>query len=238
MTLGEHRQALLDDLSIETGDSFYDSSTDYAMLDRFINRAVKFIANMYNWEETQRAVKRDSEANQPYYNYPENWKTDSLDYVTVDGKKYRKIQFREWQEYTEEYPNDTGNRIFADYRKRYFLHPAPTTDGDKNIKLWGHEIPDTLSNTSDEHPFSGQSLLEEAIHLYALGLALRKARGSFFEKGRQLQLEATQLAQLAYDNQLADQADYKSETAEAFEHYDYLGIEGQTRRGSFRTCND
>lgn len=237
MNLGEHRTAITDDLSIESGDAFYDAGGDDALIDRFINRAVQFIANMYNWQETQRAVKRDSIAGQAYYNYPENFKNDSIDYITVDGNKYRKQLFREWQEYTEEHPNDTGNRIMADFRRRYFLHPAPTTNGDKNIKLWGHEIPDTLAESTDEHPFTGQSLLEEAIHLYALGLCLRKARGSFFKKGRELQAEAMQLATVAFDNQLDAQADYQSDTAEAFDHYDYLNVDGATQRGSFKTCN-
>ncbi len=237
MNLGEHRQAIIDDLSIEASDAFYDAGGDYALIDRFVNRGVKFIANMFNWQETQRAVKRDSIAGQAYYNYPENYKNDSIDYISLDGTKYRKVNFREWQEYVDENPNDTGNKIMADFRRRYFLHPAPTTDGDKNIKLWGHEIPDDLSDSADEHPFTGQSLLEEAIHLYALGLCLRKARGTFFDKGRKLQLEAAQLAQLAFDNQLDAQADYQSETAEAFEHTDFLDVDGATRRGSFKTCN-
>lgn len=219
MNLGDHRQALLDDLSIEAGDTFYDSATDYALIDRFINRSVKFIANMYLWQETQRAVKRDSE-NSEYYNYPENWKTDSIDRITVDGKSYKKIQFREYQQFKEDNPSST-KRVFSDFRNRYFISPAPTTEGDKNIKIWGHEIPDELSDAADEHPFSGQSLLEEAIHLYALGLALRKARGSFFTRGRELQAEALVLVQQAWDNQLSDQADYKSETAEMFEHTDF-----------------
>lgn len=236
MTLGEHRQAILDDLSIESGDAFFDAGGDYALIDRFINRAVKFIANMYNWQETQRGVKRDSIADQAYYNYPENWKTDSIEYISVDGVKYRKLLFREWQEYVDEYPNDSTEKIMADYRRRYFLHPAPTANGDKNIKLWGHEIPDDLTTDTDEHPFTDQSLLEEAIHLYTLGLCLRKARGSFFARGRELQGEAVQLAQLAWDNQLSDQADYQSQTAEVFEHTDFLDVEGRTRRGSFRTC--
>lgn len=235
MNFGDHKTALLDDLSVESTDQFYPS----AMLGRFVNRAVKWYANLYNWQETQRAVKRDSKANQEYYNYPENFKRDSIEFLHLDGERYKKIRFEEYEEYKEIYPGNTTEKLWADYRNRYFIHPAPSADGVKNIKIWGHEVPDELSNDSDDHPFTDQSLAEEAIHLYALGLALRKARGSFFEKGRALQGEALALAQIAWDNQQADQADYQSQTAEAFRHTDFLQIGGRrTRRGSFNTCND
>jgi len=234
MNLGELRQAIIDDISVETTDVFYTT----ALLNRYINRAVKWAANFRNWQETQRAVKRDSEANQEYYNYPENFKTDSIEFLTYNGKRYKKVLFREYEEYKEDHSNGGNKKIWADYRRRYFIHPTPPADGTKNILIWGHEVPDELSDDADEHPFDNQSMVEEAIQLYALGLTLRKGRGSFYEKGRAMMGDALVLLTEAWDNQLSDQADYMSETTEAFEHTDLLNYGGRTstKRGSFEQC--
>lgn len=233
MTLGELRQALVDDLSVETTDTFFST----AVLNRFVNRAVQWAANYRNWQETQRAVKRDSEASE-YYNYPENFKTDSIEILTFNGERYKKVLFREYEEYKEQHSGGGGKKIWADFRRRYFIHPAPTAAGVKNIKIWGHEVPDEMSDDADTHPFDNQSMIEEAIQLYALGLALRKSRGTFFEKGRAMQGDALVILAEAWDNQVSDQADYMSETTEAFEHTDFLNYGGvtNTKRGSFEQC--
>lgn len=230
-TLGDLRQALLDDLSVETTDVFYTS----AILNRYINRAYKTIATLYPWQETQRALKRSTIADQEYVTYPENLRTDSVFLIRVDGVEYGLRTFREYQRFKEEYPNNT-KKLATDWRRKLFIHPTPTTDGSNNIEVWGNEVPDELASDSDEHIFAYQAVMEEAIFMYALGLALMKGRGSHYERGKKLLGDALAMAKNEWAGQRARQAEYQTETTVMFEHYDLLNESGSTQRGSFNTC--
>lgn len=231
MNLGEHRQALLDDLSLESTDTFLTT----AILNRFINRAVGWVADRKNWQQTQRGVMRSSEANQEYYNYPENYKSDSIERLTLDGNTHVKRTFVEYEKYKEENPTGT-KKIFADYRNRYFINPAPTTDGTNNIKLWIHEKPDTLSADADEHPFIDEQDLEEAIHLYALHLCYRKQGGSMKADAKSAMDEAKVLVEEVWNQQVKNRSNEQTEVAEQFEHTDFLADNTDTKRGSFQSC--
>lgn len=230
-TLGDIRQALEDDLSVETTDVFYTQ----ALLNRYINRAYKAIANLYPWQETQRALKRDTIANQEYVTYPDNLKTDSVNYITVDGEEHKLISFRDYQRFKEEHPNST-KKLASDYRRKLFIHPTPTTNGNGNINVWGNEVPDELSGDSAQHIFAYQSVLEEAIYMYALGLALMKGRGSHYERGKTMLGDAFTMARNEWTSQRRRQAEYRTENAQMWEAYDYLDETGRTKRGTFNTC--
>jgi len=238
MDLGEHRQALIDELSLnESSGSSLDPLFTDELLNRFINRSIKWVSNQHNWQQTQKAVKRDAEANQEFYNYPENFKTDSLYILTVDDEKYKQLLFTEYEDYKE--LRRGSKKLWADWRRRYFISPIVSADGVKNIKIWGHEIPDTLSADTDTHPFNDEELLEEAIHLRAMALCYRKKEGSFTSEAREATKEALAYVERAMDTQLDDQSRYKTETAEEFQHTDLLREPAGNRRtktGSFNQC--
>jgi hypothetical protein len=236
MNRGEHRQALIDALSLEeTSGSSNDPLFTDTILDRFINRAVKWVSNLHDWQQTQKAVKRDAEASQEFYNYPENFKTDSLYRLTVDGKVLKQVLFEEYENYKE---NNSGDKLlWADWKRRFFLNPIPSADGVKNIKLWGHQIPADMTADADENPFNDEQLLEEAIHARALALCYTKKGGSFRKEARELTTEALTYAETSFDRQLDKQSHYQTEEAEMFEHTDFLNEQGsRTKRGSFNTC--
>lgn len=230
-TLGDLRQALLDDLSVETTDVFYTS----AILNRYINRAYKAIANLYPWQETQRALARSTIANQEYVTYPENLRTDSVFLIRVDGVEYPLRTFREYQRFKEEYPGNT-KKLASDWRRKLFIYPVPTVDGSNNIEVWGNEVPDELADDADKHIFSYQAVMEEAIFMYALGLALMKGRGSHYERGKKLLGDALAMAKNEWAGQRARQAEYQTETTVMFEHYDFLHESSRTKRRTFETC--
>lgn len=230
-TLGDIRQALEDDLSVETTDVFYTQ----ALLNRYINRAYKAIANLYPWQETQRGLKRNTEAGVEYVTYPDNLRTDSVNLITVDGEEYKLITFREYERHKEEYPNST-KKLAADFRRKLFIHPTPTTTGDGNIKVWGHEVPDELTEDATQHVFAYQSVLEEAIYMYALGLALMKGRGSHYERGKVMLGDAFTMARNEWTSQQRRQAEYRTEDTQMWENYDLLNETTRTKRATFNTC--
>lgn len=230
-TLGDQRQALLDDLSVESTDVFYTT----AVLNRFINRAHRTIANLYPWQETQRGLKRDSIAGQEYLTYPENLRTDSVFLFKIDGEEHKLVTFREYERFKEEQPTNT-KKLVTDWRRKLFIHPTPTTNGDGNVQIWGNEVPDELTDDADTIVFSHQSVLEEAIYMYALGLALMKGRGTQYERGKALLGDAITLAKNEWASQRKRQAEYKTETTVMWERYDLLNENTSTKRASFRTC--
>lgn len=236
MNLGDHRTALLDDLSVESTDTFYTT----AILNRFINRAVRAISNLFNWQQTRRAQYLDvtlaGDATDEYWDIPTNFKTNSINKVYYNGEEYDPLTWEEYLKFKLDNPNNTTERRFSEYRRRVFLNPIPTTAAE--LLVWGHEIPDNMSSDSDTHPFADEQTLEEAINEYALGLTLRKGRGSHYERGKQLMADAYTKATIAFDRQTDELATYETEQAEMFEHTDFLpeGAERPTKRGSFNTC--
>lgn len=227
-TLLKQRTALQYDLSVETTDVFYTET----IIDTFVNRAIKAIANLYPWQETQRAIKRDTAAGVDYYSYPNNIRTDSVYILTVDGEEYKKVTFRDFIRYQE---NNSGGteKIYSDYRKKLFIYPTPSTDGTGNINAWGHEVPDELSADTDTHIFSYQSVLEEAIQMYAKGLALIKGRGSHYERGKALMGDALTMAQNEWKAQQRRQGEYKNVETVMWDYQDLLREGNNTRRGTF-----
>ena len=238
MNLGEHRQALLDDLSKTSTDTFHTT----AILNRYINRAIQWVGNSKNWQQTQKAEKQTitlaGDETDEYWNYPENFKSDSIYRVALGDSiaTEEHYQLLIWEDYLnrKEDTPDQSVKVASDHRRQIFIYPIPTTDG-QILSVWGHEMPDTLVNDADEHPFTGEQLLEEAINRYAMGLALRKMRGTYRAEGDKMMAEASALLESAWKEQRQRQASRKVLHAEAWEHTNFLDTRGGTltKRGSF-----
>lgn len=238
MNLGDHRQAILDELSKTSSDTFHTT----AILNRFINRAVQWAANLKNWQQTQivrkQALTLVGDETDEYWDYPSNFKTDSIYRIAVgtgtiaSDQKYRPLVWEEYLDHKETDP--TSEKIWADHRRQVFIYPVVT--GAPVLSLWGHEIPAQLVADANEHPFTGEQLIEEAINAYALSLALIKMRGSYIEQGNKKKAEAIALIAQAWDQQRKEQAKKQTLNAEAWEHTDFLNQRAgnrSTRRGSF-----
>lgn len=236
MNFGELQTAILDDLSVTTTDTFY--STAY--IKRIANRAVNWLANLRNWQQTQHAYKfnsTDDAETAEYYNYPEDFKTDSIWRLIFDGDRYERKNFKDYLKYQDDYSAAT-EKIYADHRRQIFINPKPTSVAE--ISIWGHKIPADMSADADQHPFHDEAELEEAILKYAIGLALKKGRGTNYNRGVTETREARALALEIWEVQKKEQAKYKTHENKMFNHIEILPYNGQrrTRRGSFNTCNN
>jgi len=228
-TLGELRQALQDDLSVEATDVFYTET----ILNRFINRAHRTLANLYPWQEVQKAKKRSTQAGQEYYDYWDDIRTDSVFLLKVDGKEHKKINFRELERLKESNPNST-DRYYSDFGRRLFIFPVPTTDGTDNVHAWGHETPGEMTDDTDKHIFYNQNVLSEALYMYSNGLALMKGRGSHYDRGKALISDAIAMSRNEWTSQQLRQSEYKNTETTAWEHLDIMQEDnGGYRRGNF-----
>ena len=166
MTFLEMQTAVLDDLGKTTTDPFY----TLVMIKRYINRAKNRVEGAHNWPHLERSMKRDSEASE-YYNYPENWKQDSIYKLKFDDDDYTKVRFSDYLKHQED---DGTDEIFSDFRNRFFIHPAPTSVITHGIEIWGQEYSADLSGDSDTTPFTLEREIEEIICNVARGMVVQK----------------------------------------------------------------
>jgi len=238
MELSDYRQAILDELSKTSTDTFHTT----AILNRFINRAVAFAAKFKPWEQTQTSYKFTptlaGDETDEYWDYPETFITDSIKRLAVgtgtiaSDEVYKPLLFSEYLDHKEKNPN--SNKIWADHKRQYFIYPIIT--GSPIITVWGHALPDALSAYTDDTPFTDDATIEEAILGYAMGLALMKMRGSYLAQGEKRKAEAVALLTQAWSEQRRKQATKRTEDAEVWEHTDFMNQRAGnrvTQRGSF-----
>jgi len=238
MNRGDFRQAILDELSKASTDTFHTT----AILNRFVQRAVDFAEKYKLWKQTQTAYKFTptlaGDETDEYWDYPENFISESIYRLAVgtgtiaSDARYRPITFEEYLNFKEDTP--TTKKVWADHKRQYFIWPIIT--GSPVITIWGNAISDDMSADSDVTVFEDDAIIEEAILKYAMGLAFRKMRGSYIEQGKALQAEAIALLNQAWEQQRKLRAVEQTENAEAWEHVDFMHQRAgnrTTRRGSF-----
>jgi hypothetical protein len=237
MTREEHREAILDEISLESTDTFITT----AILNRFYDRSVRWLGGLKNWQETQIARKQTltivGDETDEYWDYPENFKTDSVYRLEINGDRYKQLTFVEYLNFKED--NNSNKKVFADYRRQIFIHPTPTSSADV-LSIWANEIPAKATGDDSTHPWENEQLFEEAINRYMIGLVFKKMQGSFYAKGKEMHAEALTLAKQAWDEQRLLQAHRKTETAEVWQHTDFMNQSAGnrvTKRGSFNLDN-
>ena len=215
--LGKIRQALQDDLSRADTDTNF----TLAYLDRTINMSIRYMAGLYNWQETQGGLKHSTRAGYRYVFYPENLKTDSVFFISINKKEHKIIRFVELERYRQNNPNGT-KLLASDLRRKLFIHPTPTETIQGVVEILGHIIPPDLTNDNTLHVFAYQSEMEQAIFKYAQGACFMKERGSYLQKGTDKQDEAKAMAAAVWEKQKKEQAKYRNEETTMFSHIDLL----------------
>lgn len=187
-----------------------------------INRAYIKAAGLFRWPETEDAKKTSTQSNIEYYDYPSNWRPDSIWKLVVDDEDYGKpLSF---QDYLYEKENDIPSGrdyIWASQWRRYFIYPTPTTAGSYNISVFGQRIVDTLTNDADvtiwsySMPECNEAIVKEAV-------ALLKSKGQN-DNGSQFQSQqAEKILVIAWGKVRQDQSKYQ-QTQPMFTVPDYFG---------------
>ena len=232
MDFGTFQQAVTDDISVTSGDAFYTT----AIIKRAINRAYKWVAGLRNWPQTEEAYKRDTEAGKDYYNYPSDFKTDSITRLEYNNDEYTKTVWRDFLRYQADNPNGT-DKLFADYKRQYHINADVVVIVD-GVEVWGQIIPSDMVNSTDLTKFQGDSNLEEAILKKSLSILYKKGRGQMYDRGVALEEEAKSLIADAWTQIMKAQGDYMSKDSVVFNHIEILPTRSQRRRsgrGNFNT---
>lgn len=189
-TLADIREAVQDDLSVGNESAFYTAT----VIDRAINRSYRKIGGLYPWPDLEDAKKTSSQANVDYYDYPQEWRPESIWKLVVDGITYgldpdgSPMFFSDYLLFKEENPTST-DKIWANQWRRFFISPTPTTAGTNNIEVWGLNNVVDLDDDDDITIFSyAQPEVNEAIALEAVNIL--KSKGQEQRSGQMLSAEA------------------------------------------------
>lgn len=232
--LSQIRVAVQDDLNVGAESSLYTPT----IIDRAVNRAYRKIAAMFKWDETQDALKTSTLISHEYYDYPQNWRPDSIWKITIDGEDFGEpLTFKDYEFEKDNNLPSGFTKIWANYGKRFFVYPVPTTNGDKNISVWGYKFVDLLSLDGDITIFSySMPEVNEAIVLEAG--AILKNRGDIAQAKRAgavtgsdlLSQEARSIVITAWTKISQEKAKLVRTTPQ-FDVPDFYGGSGRNRQG-------
>ena len=203
-TFLELQEAVQSDLNVDSGSTFY----TLTQVKLAINRAYRKTGGLFPWPELQDAKKTSTQVNQEYYDYPTNWRSNSIWKLTIldsDGNDDRygedpdgsPLSFDDYLVWKEDNPDSTEKK-WANQWRRFFIWPVPTTAVTNNIHVWGIKVITTLS--ADDHttiftystPEANEAIVLEAV-------AILKAKGEQENSSKFRSDEAKQILANACD---------------------------------------
>ena len=134
---------ILVQLGVSTTVAFY---TD-TIMDDWTDKAHQWAAGTYKWPFTEGRVNTTYAADASLevgFNYPEGWKPDSIRLLQVGGKRFTKLNFLNYQEFREDFPDDE-KKVFSEHARLYFINPNADVSG--TTTLWGQYTPAALAET-------------------------------------------------------------------------------------------
>lgn len=192
------------DLTIDSNSTLFPLAT----IKRAINRAYIKAGGLFLWPETEDAKKTSTVANHEYYDYPDNWRPDSVWKLTVDDIDYGDpLVFKDYLYEKENSIPSGASYLWSSQWRRYFIYPTPTTDGDFNISVWGQKTVSLMENDTDTTIWSyAMPECNEAVLLEAE--AILKSKGEEEKAGEFRSNEAKQILIIAWGKIRQQQAKY------------------------------
>lgn len=210
-TLLQMRQAVWTALNGGSESSLYPQAT----IDLSINQAYRKTGGFFAWPELEDAKKTSTEEDQEYYDYPQNWRPDSIWKLKVDGEDLGDpLEYKDYLYETENnFPNGVKS-IWASQWRRFFIRidgEAPGSNGNNNICAWGLKAVETLVADGDTTIFS-YALPEcnEALVLEAT--AIIRAKNEEEKRSEFKSAEAFRIVTRAYKRIRESQAKYEKTT--------------------------
>ncbi len=230
MTFKEKQDAILNDFSATSIDAFFTPT----IIKSYINRQERRVAGLYPWPHTKTAEMRDSEANQEWYNYPEDWVQDSIYRIEFNNLKYHPTDFDDYQDFKID--KDTYENRYANFENKFFLDPKPTAAISNGISLWGHKLPANMVNDADIGPFSEDPEIEEEIINLTRAMLMQKQRGSYLVQGVNLETATLGKITAIWKKVFMKKAKFMTKTRSMFNPINILG-QGSSRSIGSRPGN-
>jgi len=221
-TFSEMREALQSDLNITSTSSQFPTAT----LNLALNRSYIKSGALFDWTSLEDSQTTSTAANQEYYEYPDDWRPDSMWRLTVDDTLYGEdpdgspMVFADYLIWKSDNTNSTKKKWSTQWR-RYFIYPTPTTVGSDNITIWGFKNVEELTADGDTTIFS-YNLPEcnEAVVLEAVAI-LRK-KGEAMESAQMYSAESKATLAIAYNKIKRNKSKYEK-TQPFFNVEDFYG---------------
>ncbi len=151
MQFVEAKQELSRKLDIEYSDIANNGLFTDTDLGEWLNLGVLRAWDYKPWPFTEGA-KTITTISAEYYDYPDGLMEGSAYLIMVGGKCYRKLLFKDYLKFKEDYPND-DDKVWAEHKTYIFINQKSYTVGN-TLDVFGKLKSPKLSATSDPLPFS------------------------------------------------------------------------------------
>ncbi len=204
----ELQAAVQSDLTIDSGSTLFPLTT----IKLALNRAYRKAGGLFRWPETEDAKKTSTKIDHEYYDYPQNWRPDSVWKLKVDGIDYADpLVFKDYLYEKENNIPSGATYLWSSQWRRFFIYPTPTANGNNNICIWGQKVVDSLSADSDTTIFS-YSMTECNDAIVNEAVAILKAKGEDNNTSQFRSIQAKQILSIAWDKVRQDQQKYEKTT--------------------------
>ncbi len=205
-----------------------------------INFAYIWACSKFNWKKLERAKTTSTIAGAFYYDYPPNFRSESIFRLEIDGKPYDKKDYDDFLEYKRNYPTDTSTRIFANHESFVFVFPTPAANGVNNLDMWGYIIPNStdaraklLVADGDKTIFS-DSEPEGNLAIAKQALAVLQAKGKDKKTGQIEDAEALGKLASIYNKIVGSRQTEQQLNQPIFDPPDFFGnTSPKTKIGNF-----
>jgi hypothetical protein len=184
------------------------------------------------WHDLVRAVCTKTQAAHEYYDYPSNFRSESIIRMEIDDEEYYRKNYEDYLAFKKDNPTST-KKMFSSFGRQFFVHPTPTVTGTDNLTVWGAIQADALSLSTSVPIFSyNKEEANEAVIKKALAIALVRSDTSTAKSEEKDAIII--LAKLAQDEAKNTQRN-KRLNHPMFRVPDYFGSGGAIDIGSFNT---
>lgn len=222
-TFLEMQTALQEDLTVTTASTLFPLTVQK----RALNRSYIKSAGLYRWPMLNDARKTSSVVNGEYYDFPTDWRPNSMWRLEIDGEVYGEtpdgspMRYEDFLDWLADPANaNSTEKKWAVQWKRFFVYPTTTSVGNNNISIWGQENVEALSADSDTTIFS-YDLPEcnEAIVLEAKAMLKKKSEN--VNTGQMFSGEALALLTTAF-NKIRQENSKMEKTRSSFQVPDFF----------------
>jgi len=169
MTTREDLEAeLLELLLVSDNSTLYPASR----LTSLIKNSYMWATQLVIWHDLVRAVYTKTFADTDYYDYPQEFRSESIIRMEIAGDKYTRKNYEDFMDYKNR-NSGTQKKMFASFGRLFFINPVNA--GGLEMTLWGAVQADALTNATDEPIFSNNKQEgNEAVVRKAFSTAIKR----------------------------------------------------------------
>lgn len=193
---------------------------------RWLSLAKDEAAARHEWPFTEGREEITSASSTEEYDYPTNMKTDSLRYLTVNGKRYQKLLFEDYLKYKEDY-GDGAKKFYSDRNRILYINYLADDFGNSIVCYGQVEVAGTISSASTTSVFTmAEPEADESIIELAYAKALNSDKMKNPTKARVVRIEALARLDAIWKRILDRQHTYQTQDSPMFKRLNVL--EGDT----------